>query len=369
MIDSLIYELMMGVARKPRLVVHVCLSVLIYWLIRLLFGVSWITYWYPFLVVVLLASYIGLLPYLRRKILDALRKAAEADFNISKVSELFEHLSNTCVLDDIKGRISRKFVLSTIMLWFSYYALLVLLISLTDHYTIYYGGVPIATLLFDTYAIYTLTFVISSLVISFYLAQINYVESEKPHKDVFSELTEELIENYTVNNCLRGYERRKLSRILIIIAPLMPIPEIELFRPLPPLSLPSSVADKRLKAMMRGEYSIEQVEKEKGKQANLVAEEKDAVTENNLKEGISQFVIIAKVYKNEGSKRKLLGYLITLTAKLEATTVIVKRFVKGGQFLCKPGEAMTYIYLLALHPDMAKFYVDLLILNQKFNEK
>ncbi|MEM3380323.1 MAG: hypothetical protein QW397_06085, partial [Fervidicoccaceae archaeon] len=178
------------------------MSVLIYWLIRLLFGVSWITYWYPFLVVVLLASYIGLLPYLRRKILDALRKAAEADFNISKVSELFEHL---------KGRISRKFVLSTIMLWFSYYALLVLLISLTDHYTIYYGGVPIATLLFDTYAIYTLTFVISSLVISFYLAQINYVESEKPHKDVFSELTEELIENYTVNNCLRGYERRKLS--------------------------------------------------------------------------------------------------------------------------------------------------------------
>ncbi|MEM4469207.1 MAG: hypothetical protein QXS32_09095 [Candidatus Nezhaarchaeales archaeon] len=341
------------------------MSVLIYWLVRLLFGVSWFAYWCPFLVVVLLVSYIGLLSYFRQRILNALREAVEEDFNISKVPELLERLSETCVSDDIEGRISRKFVFSTIMFWFSYYALLVLLISITDHYTIYYGGPPISTLLFDTYAIYTLTFVISSLVISSYLAHTKYVESEKARRDVFSEWAEKLIEDYTVSNCLRG----ELSRILMIIVPLMPIPEIELLRPMPALSLPRSLAEKRLNAMIRSEYSIEQVEREKGQPANLVPEERKAVTVEDLEKGILQYVKMARVYKNEGNKRELLGYLITLTAKLEASKVIPTRRVKDEQFLCKPGEAMTYIYLLALHPSMAKFYMDLLTLRPRSQQE
>lgn len=360
----MIHELVVGVARKPRLVMHICLSVLIYWLIRLLFGVLWIAYWCPFLCVVLLVSYIGLLFYFRQRIFDAFRKAIEENFNTSEVPELLERFSETCVSDDIKGRISRKFVFSTIILWFSYYALLVLLVSITDHYAIYYGGPPISTLLFDTYAIYTLTFVISSLVISFHLAYTKYVESEKTHRDVFSEWVKELIEDYMVNNCLRV----ELSRILMIIAPLMPIPEMGLLRPLPALLLPRRLAEKRLNAMVNSKYSIEQVGV-KDQSANLVPEESGAVTVDGLANGILQHVKIARVYKKEDNKKELLGYLITLTANLEATNVIITRHVKGGQFLCKPKEAITHIFLLALHPKMAKFYMDLLILRSRSQQK
>lgn len=51
---------------------------------------------------------------------------------------------------------------------------------------------PVLTLLFKTYAIYTITFVVSLLAISAYLAHIKYVESEKVRGDVFSEWAEEL---------------------------------------------------------------------------------------------------------------------------------------------------------------------------------
>ncbi|MEM4829594.1 MAG: hypothetical protein QW417_01970, partial [Zestosphaera sp.] len=61
--------------------------------------------------------------------------------------------------------------------------------------------------------------------------------------------------------------------------------------------------------------------------------------------------------------------LITLTAKLEASKVIPNRRVKDEQFLCKPEEAMTYIYLLALHPSMAKFYMDLLTLRPRSQQE
>ncbi|MEM4487480.1 MAG: hypothetical protein QXK88_01555 [Desulfurococcaceae archaeon] len=365
MIDSLMYELIGGVARKPRLVVHVCLSVLFYWLIRLLFGVSWITYWHPLFVIVFLASYVSLLPYLRQRILNALREAAEEGFNIGEVPELLERLGETCFLDDINDRISGKFVIFTIVFWFSYYALLVLVISIVDHYAIYYGGPLVLTPLFDTYAIYTSTFIISSLVVSAYLAYTKYVENEKAHRDVFSEWVEGLIEDYTVNNCFRGGKRGKSSRILMMIAPLTPIPGTELLRPIPVVFLPRSLAEKRLKALGSSRYSIERVGEETTQPANLIPEEKEVTTIEDLEKGILQHVKMAKVYKNEGNKRELLGYLITLTAKLEATNVIVTRRAKGGQFICKTEEPITHIYLLALHPGMAKFYMDLLTMRSR----
>ncbi|MEM1705628.1 MAG: hypothetical protein QXF49_06805 [Thermosphaera sp.] len=333
------------------------MSVLIYWLVRLFFGVSWIAYWYPSLVPLLLISYVGLLFYFRQMILDALRKAVEEGFNLSETPELLERLSKTCVSTDIKGKISRKFAFSTIMLWFLYYALLVLLISITDHYAIYFGGPSIPALLFDNYAIYTLTFVISSLVILSYLAHTRHVESEKARRDVISDWAEGLIEDYAVNNCLKG----EFSRILMIIAPLMPISKMELLRPIATLYLPRSLAAKRLNAMTSSGYYIIQ-QKDERQPVNLVPEEREAVTVQDLEKGILQHVKMARVYKNEGNKRELLGCLIILTVKLEASKVIPTRHVKDGQFLCKSEEAVTHIYLLALHPSMARFYVDLLTL-------
>lgn len=236
----------------------------------------------------LLIIYIGLLSYFEQRIFNVLVKVVEEGFNVDEVPKLLEHLSEACIADDIKDRISKRFVLSVIMIWFLYYALLFLAISIVDHYTIHYGGLSILTLLFDAYPIYTLTLLISMLIISGYLAYTKYVESEKTHREVFSEWVEELAENYTVNNCLKGGKRVKPSRILAIITPLMLISKKELLRPISLPFLPATLAGNRMEALVSsGRYSIEPLKSGKTIELRKLIEEiTKPVAIEDLKKGI-----------------------------------------------------------------------------------
>jgi len=344
---------------------------LIYRLIRFL-GVSWITYWHPLLIVVLLVSYIGLSIYFRQKILNEFKRVIEENFNnVVEISESFKHFSDACVFDDIKGRVSGKFMFSAFTFLLSYYILLVFAISVADHYTIYYGGPPILTVLFDTYATYTWSVLISILLVSTYLAYIGYAEGEKDHRDAFSEWVEGLMEDYVVNNCLRYIGRSIPSRILMVIVPLIPIPKKELLRFISIPPLPRTLAEVRLNAVGSSKsYSIEPLNSlRRGEKAMLsealIPKEGEVITIKDLEKGILQNVRVAKIYENSGNKKEFLGYLITFTEKLEAARVIITRQARGGRFWCKPDEAVTHIYLLALHPRIVKFYMDLWLLNPK----
>lgn len=75
-----------------------------------------------------------------------------------------------------------------------------------------------------------------------------------------------------------------------------------------------------------------------------------------------------RIYDNQNNK-ELLGYLITLTVHPKSSEVLPLRPAKDNLFVGKFEEAVTYIYLLALHPRMTKFYMDLWFLGQKPNER
>lgn len=70
----------------------------------------------------LLIVNMGLPPYFRQRILNAPRGVAKEGFNISKAPEPPERFSESCVSNDVMCRISRKFVLSPVVFWFTYYA-------------------------------------------------------------------------------------------------------------------------------------------------------------------------------------------------------------------------------------------------------
>lgn len=359
------------------------MSVLVYWLLRTISVISWIARFYglPLLVVALLATYICLMLHLRRKVFSALKKVAEEGFNVREVPELLEHFQERCMLDDARIETLKGFVPISVAYWLLYYALIVLAVSIADHYEAQYGYPPVSTLLFDVYAVYTLAFTFGALIVSTYLAYNKYVEREEARGGVLAEWIEEIIEDYTVNNCLRGVRRGKPSRILAIFTPLVPAPRMELLRPISIPPLPAPLAKDRLNTLLKsGRYGIEPLKSEGGDEADKIIEEMTkSQSIENLKKGLLDFVKVVKVFelrdiedRVEGRKvREFLGYLIAVTTPSNVPPVQPSRYLKEGGLLqwLRTTKNMTHIYLLALHPGMVKLYTDLLILRRDEPQK
>ncbi|MEM4571039.1 MAG: hypothetical protein QXE66_07010 [Desulfurococcaceae archaeon] len=376
-VDPLALELVKGIARNPRLVVHVCSCVLAYQLLRNSPLVIRFVHHrlLPFFVVILMASYIALAYYLRRGVVDALMKVAEEGFSVKEVPELLERFQERCFMDDARSGPPLRLGLVSITCWLLYYFSLFLAVCLVGHYEVHYGRPPISTLLFDTYALYTSAFTAGGLYLSAFLAYAEYDKREATRGDTLFEWIKEVIEDYAVNNCLRKVCRGSFSRILAIFAPLIPFFKTELLRPISVPPLPVPLASYRISTLVStGRYSIKSLKGEEVSAEQIIPNK--PLTIEELKSGLANCVTVVKVYENGGgargaseqrklaSAKEFLGYLIAYTTSLDDPSVaLLLRHVEGKRHVSYPKAKtrLAHIYLLALRPRMAKFYIDMLV--------